>query len=109
MQLPYGTGTGAPEDARPATVEELSKLHWALVGKIWDANPGMSHGAVHSVALDAAMKTIEETVSAGLALPPTADTREQYEQRVWRHIVLKQRWAQRVEPRAQWRARGDGA
>ena len=34
VELPYGTGTGVPEDAAPATVEELSKLHWALVEKI---------------------------------------------------------------------------
>ena len=91
VQLPYETGTGAPEDAAPAAVEELSELHWVLVEKIREANPGMRHDLVHRAALDATMKTMEETVAMGLALPLTAGVQEQYEQRVWRHIEWRQR------------------
>ena len=104
VQLTYGTGTGSPEDARPATAEELFELHRALAEKIREANPGMSHDLVHGAALDATRKTTEETVSAGLATPPTADAQEQYEQRVWRHVKWRQQQAQRDEHRAQWRA-----
>ena len=104
VQLPYGTGAGPSEDASPATVEELSKLHWALAKKIQEANPGMSHDVIHGAALDATRKTVEETVSVGLAMPPTADAQEQYERRVSRHIEWRQRRAQRDEIRAQWRA-----
>lgn len=104
VQLTYGKGTGSPEDASPATATFLFQLHRALAEKYKEANPDMSYDLVQGAALEATEKTVEELVSAGLSMPPTADAQEQYEQRVWRSVESRRQRAQKDEIRAQWRA-----
>lgn len=81
-QLSYAKATGSPEDAYPATADELFKLHWGFAEKVRDAEPDAGFDWVQATAMAMAKETVEEMAAAGLALAPTAGALEQYEKRV---------------------------
>lgn len=102
-QLSYAKASGSPEDAYPATADELFKLHWGFAEKVRDAQPDASFDLVQATAMEMAKETVEEMASAGLAMRPTAEALEQYEKRVWDYVQRVQENEQRREVRREVR------